>query len=129
MITPYDLLRQRCGLSQQEAADFHKVRLDTVKSWCAGRNTAKPEVLAELRRLYQRIIHASGQLGARIDALKGEIALGEAMSDTMARKLGFPCIGAHAAALGLTIAALPDDVTVQLVPWKAGIATATAVAM
>jgi hypothetical protein len=132
MRTVYDLLRVRCGLSQQEAAEFHDVRLDTIKSWSAGRNEANPRVLAELRGLYQKIIHASGQLGARIDALKGdpssttEVTLGTAESETAARKLGFPCMGAHAAALGLAIATLGDDVAVALVPYRQGIETANA---
>ena len=40
MTSVYDLLRQRCGLSQQEAADVHSTRLDTIKSWCSGRRLA-----------------------------------------------------------------------------------------
>ena len=51
MITAYDLLRRRCGLSHQEAAAFHGVRPDTVASWCAGRNKANAGVIRELRAL------------------------------------------------------------------------------
>jgi len=60
--TPFAVLAERCGLSQREAAEFLKVRLDTVKSWCAGRNAAKPAVLAELRGLYANIQAAADKL-------------------------------------------------------------------
>jgi DNA-binding transcriptional regulator YiaG len=80
MTSVYDLLRRRCGLSQQEAADFHKAALGTVKSWCSGRRNAPEGVLAELRTLYAQIERA-----ARNDA----------------RLAKLPCQGAQDAARGL----------------------------
>lgn len=50
-MTPYNLLRKLSGLSQAEAADFHKVRPDTVKSWCAGRNPTPAGAVDEIRDL------------------------------------------------------------------------------
>lgn len=136
MSTPFDLLRQRCGLSQAEAAAVLDVRLDTVKSWCSGRNPANARVLAELRVLYRRIVQAGDQLGALRhqphwvevgdDGVIKEVTLGAVESTAAAKRLGFPCVGAHEAALGLAIAALPDDVAVTLVPYKVGVETATA---
>lgn len=124
MTTVYELMRQRCGLSQQEAASFHGVRIDTVKSWCAGRNPANEQVLKELRALYQLIVHASGVLGARIDSMKGDVFVGLAQDDTQARDLGFPAAGAHHAAIGMAIAALGDGPRILLVPWRTGVETA-----
>ena len=39
-MTLYRLLLSRVGLSQADAAILHQVRLDTIKSWCAGRARA-----------------------------------------------------------------------------------------
>lgn len=44
-----------CGLSQGEAADFLGVRLDTVKSWSAGRNPVPEGVWTMLADLWRRI--------------------------------------------------------------------------
>lgn len=174
MTTVYDLLRQRCGLSQVEAANMHGVSLNSLQSWCTGRRTAPPGVVAELRALYLDIRRAADELGARVaeqpktfaDDMASEAArlrqrfihhtrpreplsleqamelsaqmeaakpvektvtLGTVESDAAARRLGFPAAGAHAAALGLAIAALPDDVRIELVPYRAGVETAIAV--
>jgi hypothetical protein len=54
-------LRRHTGVAAQPLR-FLKVRLDTVKSWCAGRNVAKPAVLAELRVLYANIQAAADKL-------------------------------------------------------------------
>lgn len=42
------------GLSHGEAADFLSVRLDTVKSWSAGRNRVPGGVWTQLRALYEK---------------------------------------------------------------------------
>lgn len=46
----------RLGLSQAEAAALHGVRLDTVKSWSAGRNPVPIGAWSELRSYEGRII-------------------------------------------------------------------------
>lgn len=48
-----------CGLSQQEAADLFDVRLDTVKSWCAGRNNPPGAVWQMLAGLFEQIQDAA----------------------------------------------------------------------
>jgi len=127
-VIPYNLLRLRCGLSQPEAARLHNVRLDTVKSWCAGRNRPPPAVLAELRALHARIERAAAEALAAIAAAPGadEIELGYAADDHEAEGLGWPCVGAQAAMLGLVLARL--DRPVHLVPRGSTLATAAAAA-
>ncbi len=102
-MTPYDLLRRRCGLSQAEAAAFHGVRLDTIKSWCSGRNRPAAAVLAELRSLHARIERVAAEALAAIDGAPDaeQIELGFAADDHEAQALGWPCVGAQAASLGL----------------------------
>jgi hypothetical protein len=130
MMSTFALLMQRCGLSQRETAEMLEVRLDTVKSWSSGRNPVRLAVVNELRVLYQKIERAGLSLcdtaQMTIDhqrKISGEPVLlefGLAQSDAEARQLGFPCIGAHAAALGVAIANLSDDVDVDIVPRRRG---------
>jgi DNA-binding transcriptional regulator YiaG len=124
--TAYKLLMQRCGLSQAEAAELHEVGLDTVKSWCAGRNPAPAAALAELRQLHLAISLAATRLAEKaIKRLRGgTIELGTVDDDRAALALGFPCVGAHEAALGLALA-LMGDVTVVFRPHARGVLTAS----
>jgi hypothetical protein len=124
--TPFAVLTERCGLSQREAAEFLKVRIDTVKSWCAGRNVAKPAVLAELRGLYASIQAAADKLAQgneRLLELQSErgverrgIVFGLAETDDVARAFGFPSQGPYVAAIGLALLRLPDDVAIVMQP-------------
>lgn len=57
-MTLYAAALRRLGLSQAEAAAYHGVRLDTVKSWSAGRNRVPAGAWAELRRLYNQQVIA-----------------------------------------------------------------------
>ncbi len=50
----YPLLIKLSGLSIGEAAEFHDVRLDTVKRWNNGRDDPPPGALAELRDLIEQ---------------------------------------------------------------------------
>lgn len=50
MKTVYAACLSRIGLSQPEAAAMHGVRLDTVKSWGAGRNPVPQGAWDDLRR-------------------------------------------------------------------------------
>jgi transcriptional regulator with XRE-family HTH domain len=125
-MTPYDLLRRRCGLSQAEAAAFHGVRLDTIKSWCSGRNRPAAAVLAELRSLHARIERVAAEALAAIDGAPDaeQIELGFAADDHEAQALGWPCVGAQAASLGLVLARC--DRPIRLVPRGSTLATAAA---
>jgi hypothetical protein len=116
---------QRCGLSQSEAAEFHEVGLDTVKSWCAGRNPAPAAALAELRQLHLAISLAATRLAEKaVKRLRGGTELGVVDDDRAALTLGFPCVGAHEAALGLALALL-GDVAVVFRPYARGLLTAS----
>ncbi len=55
MKTPFAVALAACGLSQTQAADFFGVRLDTVKSWGAGRNRVPPGVWEQLGELFEQI--------------------------------------------------------------------------
>lgn len=122
--TPFAVLAERCGLSQREAAEFLKVRLDTVKSWCAGRNVAKPAVLAELRVLYANIQAAADKLAQDTERLLEQqrergiqqrgIVFGLAETDDVARAYGFPSQGPYMAAIGIALLRLPNDVAIAM---------------
>jgi hypothetical protein len=124
--TPFAVLAERCGLSQREAAEFLKVRLDTVKSWSAGRNAAKPAVLAELRALYGEIQAAAEKLSQENERLLKQqrergvphrgLVFGFAETDDVARAYGFPSQGPYMAAIGLALLRLPDDVPIVMQP-------------
>lgn len=127
MITVYSLLLERCGLSHREAAEFHNVRLDTVKSWSSGRNPAPAGALAELRALYARIEKAANELIRLMKKHKAaEFEIGLASDDYEARQppLNWPCVGSHAAAIGL--AAARTDKKIIVVPRGSTAASAAA---
>lgn len=125
MTTAYALLLDRCGISQREAAAFHGVRLDTVKSWSAGRNAAPAGVVAELRGLYAQIETAATEA---IKLAKKQqptaLELGLASDDHEAQSLGWPCVGAQAAAFGLIAARIA--IPVVIVPRGSALASAAA---
>lgn len=129
-MTLFKLLCDRCGLSHGGAADFLGVRVDTVKSWSAGRNPTPAGVIDALRALYRKIERAAGEVvslaEARIKAGEAPavLELGLASDDEEARSLGWPCVGAQAAALGIAAARL--DLPVRIVPRGSTPATAAA---
>lgn len=105
---------------------MHGVRLDTVKSWCSGRNRANDGVIRELRQLHAKIERVATEALVLISRAPDaeEIELGYAADDHEAQALGWPCVGAQAASLGLVIARC--DRPVRLVPRGATVATAAA---
>jgi hypothetical protein len=127
VITAFALLCDRCGLSHREAADFLRVRIDTVKSWSAGRNPTPAGALEELRGLWWQIQAAAAEDVAIIERQPQppvEIELGLASDDHEARALGWPCVGAHAAVLGTVVAGVAAPV--RIVPRGSTPATAAA---
>jgi hypothetical protein len=110
-VTLFALLCQVCGLSHREAAEFHGVRLDTVKSWSAGRNRPPEGVIRDLAQLAERIDHAAAGAAAQIEAMVAgrsgrpdEIELGLASDDVEARAIGWPCVGAQRACVARIVA-------------------------
>src|SRR5579885_1739692 len=130
-MTTFALLCDRCGLSHREAAEFLRVRRDTIKSWSSGRNPVPDGVIDQLRDLYSQIENAAAQGLAQIEKLASQmgdpdaVELGLASTDAEAQTLGFPAVGAHAAALG--IIAARADVAVEIVPRGSTKATRLAV--
>lgn len=112
IVSLYALLRGRCGLSLREAAAFHAVPIDTVTSWSSGRRRAPPGVIRELRDLYGRIEAAAHQAVDVIGGDISEVELGIAADDREAQSLGWPCVGAHAAVLGLVAARVANPVRI-----------------
>jgi len=134
MTTLFSLLRQVCGLSQREAADFLDARLDTVKSWSAGRNPTPPGVIDALADLANRIdAAADGAVGKIVEQIArhgdgGVVELGVAADDHEAQSLGWPCGSAHGMVIGLTASrALAEGHTVDVVPRGSTVATAAAI--
>ncbi|MCA0400221.1 MAG: hypothetical protein LCH38_05325 [Proteobacteria bacterium] len=132
MKTTFSLIAERCGLSHREAAEFLGVRIDTVKSWSSGRNAAPTGAITQLRDLYNKIDRAAGEVIRHIAAVTAEhgapeeIELGLASDDYEARHppLGWPCVGAHAAMLGLVAARV--NLPVRIAPRGSSGASAAA---
>jgi hypothetical protein len=88
-------------------------------SWSSGRRSPPQAVLEDLARLHQLIKATAVQQIAQMKTLlvkaKAEnkmpafIELGYAADDQEAQLLGLPCVGAHAALLGLIMAGLILD--------------------
>ena len=107
-----------CGLSQREAADFLGVRLDTLKSWSAGRNPTPQGALDQLHELATRQEQVASE-AVEIWQEQGEpsqIEIGIASDDHEAQSLGWPCVGAHAAVARRVWEILPQGVAVRIVP-------------
>ena len=117
-MTLYSLLLKIGGLSHREAAAYHGVRPDTVKSWSAGRNPASARAVGHLRDLIRRQRRAADDLLAVIEAAPEDtvIELGIAATDheAQAPPLGWPCVSAQAQAIGM--AAAMTDRSVAIVP-------------
>ncbi len=135
-MTPFALLETLAGLSHREAAEFHRVRLDTVKSWAVGRNACPARVIAELRALIASQERAATESIAQIAALAAQesapdgIELGYPTDDAEARSLGvagtpgWPCVGAWRALAARVVAG--SSIPVVLVPRGSTPATAAA---
>ena len=122
----YNLLRETCGLSQQEAADFHDARLDSVKSWCSNRRDPPPGVIAELQDLARDITLAGERFAYRLKRIAREngndnsFDVGLPHDEKDARACGFPSLTAAMRATAFAIAQLPDDAEIRLVERKRG---------
>ena len=129
-MTPFAALCGLAGLSQREAAEFHEVRLDTIKSWASGRRDASEGAIEQLRELIaiqERIADKFlDTLETRTEQMgpPQDIELGYPTDDHEAQSLGWPCVGAWRAMAARIIA--EADVPVRLVPRGSTIATAAA---
>lgn len=126
--TIFTVMAERCGLSHAEAARFLRVSEAVVGTWASGERAPDTGAISELRALYRRIVHAGRELGEalriRLEAQHSRYVKIGRVDDRQAVACGFPSAGPHAAAVGIGIMLLPDDVTFELVPWHAGVPTA-----
>ncbi len=126
LTSEFSYLFECWGIYGTDNDRFLKVRIDTIKSWSSGRNGAPEGAIAELRGLYARIETAAGEALTTINHAPpgAKIELGMAADDYEAQHLGWPCVGAHAAVLGLVAAR--TERLVRIVPRGTNIATAAA---
>jgi hypothetical protein len=117
MSSVYDLLREACGLSQTEAAEYQDVKLDSVKSWCSDRRPAPIPVIAQLQELMRLIERSGKDFAAKMkpDYEKGACIIGLPHDEKDARACGFPSKTAHLRAIAITLSRLPDGAAIQLV--------------
>jgi hypothetical protein len=119
MTSVYNLLRETCGISQVEAAEFvHEARLDSVKSWCSDRRPAPTGVVRELRELATKISAAGSTYAAHLKSLNTTqvISIGMPHDEFDARHCGFPSLGASLRAIAVAVMELPDGANIQIVP-------------
>jgi hypothetical protein len=122
--TIFTVMVERCGLAPAEAARFLHVSEAETEQWASGERAPDTAAISELRALYRRIVHAGRELGEalriRLEAQHTRhVEIGRVDDDRQAVTCGFPSAGPHAAAVGIGIMLLPDDVTFELVPWHA----------
>ncbi len=119
MSSVYNLLRESCGLSQSEAADFiHEVRLDTVKSWSSDRRPAPQFAINQLQSLLRTIRHSGQHFaeGLKAQSQGNVFVIGHAHDDDDARVCGFPSLSSQLHAIAIAISLLPDDAELRLTP-------------
>jgi hypothetical protein len=118
MTNAYNLLREACGISQAEAAEFvHQTRLDSVKSWCTDRRTAPQGVINDLQKLAREIQSAGVSYAALLKTIsKGDVyIIGLPGDERDARSCGFPSIGAQMRAIAVAISLLPEHAEIRMV--------------
>jgi hypothetical protein len=118
MTNVYNVLREACGISQAEAAEFvHRTRLDSVKSWCSDRRTAPQGVINDLQKLAREIQNAGTDYAALLKRTsKGDVyVIGLPRDEQDARSCGFPSIGAQMRAIAVAISHLPEDSEIRMV--------------
>ena len=129
----FALLAQVCGLSHREAADFLDARPDTIQSWSTGRRTAPDGAIEELAALADRIDEEADVFIAALETQAADfgepdvVELGLAADDNEAQSLGWPCVGAHRAVLGLAVArGMAEGYRFRIVPRGSTLPTAAA---
>lgn len=125
-MTLFSVLLKLSGLSLKEASDFFDVRIDTVKSWSAGRNGVPGGVLGQLHDLLEKQEKAAGE-AVNLWNNQGEhesLECGVASDDYEAQQLGWPSVGAQMAMYGRLWEMLHGECELSLVPRGSTIGTA-----
>ncbi|HEY1723518.1 MAG TPA: hypothetical protein VGG27_19900 [Magnetospirillaceae bacterium] len=118
MTNVYNLLREACGISQAEAAEFvHGTRLDSVKSWCSDRRTAPQGVINDLQKLLREIQNAGVEYAALLKGTnRGDVyVIGLPSDEQDARSCGFPSVGAQMRAIAIAVSLLPEHSEIRMV--------------
>jgi hypothetical protein len=118
MTSIYNLLREACGISQAEAAEFvHGARLDSVKSWCSDRRTAPQGVINDLKKLAREIQNAGVTYAELLKTIsKGDVyVIGLPTDERDARSHGFPSVGTQMRAIAVAISLLPENSEIRVV--------------
>lgn len=85
MKTLYAACLSRLGLTQSGAAVLHDVRIDTVKSWCAGRNRVPQGAWDDLREREAEVMdRADAMLEAWTESGSPAIEIDTAEADDLA---------------------------------------------
>ena len=124
MTSVYNLLRETCGISQAEAAEFvHEARLDSVKSWCSDRRPAPAGVIRELKELVRKINAAGAAYATYLKSgdAKQPINIGIPHDELDARHCGFPSLGVSLRAVSVAIMELPDSAEIRIGPRVRGV--------
>lgn len=118
MKTPFFHALKICGLSNQEAAEYFKSDIGTVKKWSSGHRPVPNGVWAELATLYQHIashviekaevMEKLYESGKKLDdKIVFEINL---HNDTKASEKGYPFASTHGAEIALTLLEIDPDI-------------------
>jgi len=111
-MTPYALLLKLSGLSQREAAEFHQVRVDSLKRWVNGRDPTPPGAVEELRDLIGKQERSASEALATYREMIAErgrpeaVSLTSAHSDEDAQARGWPTASAMDMVNARVVAAL-----------------------
>ncbi len=121
-------------MSLSEAAAFHDVRPDTVKSWSSGRNNAPQQVLDDLVNLAYAIENGADEAVYQFEMMTekagGVIEIGFCADDHEAQSLGLPFKSCHDQLISRLIFLLSDECiapsSIKLVPRGSTLTTAAA---
>lgn len=133
MKTLFNILRQECGLSLREAAEFCEVRFDTIRNWDYDRRTPPKDLLIKLHNLSARINFVAAESLNKIRELpKSEtIIIGYAVDDHEAQNhpIQWPFASTQYAMLGVLFSMMtPEELLmVRLVPRGSTVESAAAI--
>ncbi len=114
----YALLLKLSGLSQREAATFHAVSLDSVKSWCSGRRATPAGAVNEMRGLIAKQERAANEALAKYREMVAAFGAPKTVSlpipagDWPCKSAGHMALARVAAAINAAIE-IPDQSTHQ----------------
>ncbi|MDD9900384.1 MAG: hypothetical protein OXT65_05350 [Alphaproteobacteria bacterium] len=128
METAFNLLRQSCGMSFEETAEFLAKEAITIKHWCNGTEIAPQTARVELFKLTKRINKAANKAIIAIHTARKRAAqqnrpiiLSIAPNNMEARMRGWPFASVHNAIARRVLERLTPEMIAQvkLAPYSA----------